>query len=426
MTFPRKRRQQRGFVLITMAAAAIALIGAMGLAVDLGRVFIAKNETQAFVDAEALAAALQLNGDATGINNAITTVTAGSNAYNFNNTDKWNFNTARVANPTVEFAAVSSGPWYTSAGAIAGAGVPYSSILYARVTATVADKLYFLPVVMSNAIYNQNVQSRAVAGQIAITSFTQGLIPFSAIAQGTTVGPNFGLVVGGQYDLQWPQFNGNNAQCNNGNPKNCFVQPPCPDESKAAMLAVIGQAGTNNYNWGSQTNGYWGAQSGSTLNDYIVGTQQLTAVAVGDNLAQPGSCNTTTGCLSNGNKASSANYLDDRVNSDPSNSTNLISQYLSDPNRNGRRMVYVPILNPTSSTTTTVVGYGQFLLISSLSPPGCNGACNNTGTTSDYYEGKLINGNDGYCAIYAGSIDIGSIDPGAGSSTGASRVKLVQ
>jgi len=38
--------RKRGFVLVTMAIAAIALIGMLGLAVDVGRMFIAKNETQ--------------------------------------------------------------------------------------------------------------------------------------------------------------------------------------------------------------------------------------------------------------------------------------------------------------------------------------------------------------------------------------------
>ena len=40
---------------MTMAVTAIAMIGAMGLAIDLGHIFIVKNETQAYVDAAALA-----------------------------------------------------------------------------------------------------------------------------------------------------------------------------------------------------------------------------------------------------------------------------------------------------------------------------------------------------------------------------------
>ena len=54
--------RERGFVLVTMAVAAIALIGVLGLAVDLGHMFISKNETQAYCDSAALAAALALDG----------------------------------------------------------------------------------------------------------------------------------------------------------------------------------------------------------------------------------------------------------------------------------------------------------------------------------------------------------------------------
>ena len=55
----RQKGGQRGFVLVTMAVAAIALIGVLGLAVDLGHMFISKNETQAYCDSAALAAAAE-------------------------------------------------------------------------------------------------------------------------------------------------------------------------------------------------------------------------------------------------------------------------------------------------------------------------------------------------------------------------------
>ena len=61
MTVPQKssrRKGQRGVILVVMTAAAIALIGAMGLAIDMGHIFIVKNETQAYVDAAAIAASL--------------------------------------------------------------------------------------------------------------------------------------------------------------------------------------------------------------------------------------------------------------------------------------------------------------------------------------------------------------------------------
>jgi len=95
-----KTQRERGFVLITMAIITIALIGALGMAVDVGRAFIAKNETQAFCDAASMAAVLKMDGTATGISNAKTAVA--------NTTNAWNMDTASVSNPTIDFATSES------------------------------------------------------------------------------------------------------------------------------------------------------------------------------------------------------------------------------------------------------------------------------------------------------------------------------
>src|SRR5258706_10695529 len=92
----RRRQKQSGFVLIIMTAASIAMVGALGLAVDMGRGFIFKNETQHFCDAAALAGALQL--DCTSARVTTATSTATSLAGN------WNFGTTTVGSPTLEYA----------------------------------------------------------------------------------------------------------------------------------------------------------------------------------------------------------------------------------------------------------------------------------------------------------------------------------
>src|SRR5258706_15880374 len=71
---PRRNHRERGFVLITVAIAAIALISCLGLAVDVGGLFISKNEMQAFTDAAAIAGGLQIDGTNTGITAAQTAV----------------------------------------------------------------------------------------------------------------------------------------------------------------------------------------------------------------------------------------------------------------------------------------------------------------------------------------------------------------
>jgi len=53
---------RKGFALIATGACVVSLLGMLGLALDLGRVYIAKNETQSFTDTAAMAAVLKLNG----------------------------------------------------------------------------------------------------------------------------------------------------------------------------------------------------------------------------------------------------------------------------------------------------------------------------------------------------------------------------
>lgn len=64
------RRGERGFVLIVMAACMFLLLAVIGLCFDLGRIYIARNEAQIFVDAASLAAAQQIDGTAAGIDRA--------------------------------------------------------------------------------------------------------------------------------------------------------------------------------------------------------------------------------------------------------------------------------------------------------------------------------------------------------------------
>ena len=358
MTVPQnnsRRKSQRGMVLMTMAVTAIAMIGAMGLAIDLGHIFIVKNETQAYVDAAALAAALQLDGTAAGItraNNAATNMSAA-----------WNFSSTVLTSPTVEFSSAATGAsWFLAANVTSP-----STMTYTRVTKTVAPKIYFVPVVMTNKIYATNVQSRAIAGQVVLaanTSIAQGLGPFTGIAacaHGSTMvqceataSNNFGLTVGAEYDIQWPQYNKNRQGCNNGNPTSgnedkCFVRPPC-----AGDLALMGTGSDPMQEviqqWGASTNGYWGSQSTSQINKYILDQQQLAAVAIGTDITQD---------LSAGNKQGTSKILDDRVNQDTVNfdvsgiaasSSQKLADYLNSANQNpvhnGRRMMPVPIVYP--------------------------------------------------------------------------------
>jgi len=77
-----------------------------------------------------------------------------------------------------------------------------------------------------------------------------------------------------------------------------------------------------------------------------------------------------------------------------------------------------------NSTGNQVVGYGLYLLMTNVSSTG----------TSDYYANgdngitSKGQGNDPYCAIYAGPWILGSTTGGvsSSSSSGGGRVRLVQ
>src|SRR5262245_48692122 len=105
---------RRGYVLLTMGFAAVALFGALGLAVDIGRLFIAKSETQAFCDSASLAATLHLNGTSGGITAAKNAVTNSVNAWNMDSTSVTSPQSGQpVASYQVDFATSAAGPWAT-------------------------------------------------------------------------------------------------------------------------------------------------------------------------------------------------------------------------------------------------------------------------------------------------------------------------
>ncbi len=228
-----------------------------------------------------------------------------------------------------------------------------------------------------------------------VAALKRGVSPYTAVTT-SGAGPNFGLEVGKPYDIQWPQFNGTRAGCGASNPDKCFVSPPCTGDSQASRAAVITA-------WASSNNGYWGDSSNSVIQQEILDVIQMAPVNVGDNIAP---------LLTNGNKASEAVYLDERAGQDSNLSDNTLSAYLASTPHNGRRLIPVVIVQPVDPTRTNVVGYGQFLLYAN-------------GLDTNYYR-KSTNGNDPFCAIYAGPYNIGSINPGAGGSTGATWVRLVE
>jgi uncharacterized membrane protein len=111
--------RQRGFVLIAMSITMLLLLAVMGLAFDLGRVYIARNEAQVFTDAAAMSAASKLDGSSAGLAKARAAVARLPM--------RWNLGTQEFTGVVVEFSA-DGVKWERDPGNI-------SSVTQARVTA---------------------------------------------------------------------------------------------------------------------------------------------------------------------------------------------------------------------------------------------------------------------------------------------------
>src|SRR5438128_1677473 len=105
----RRNRGERGFTLALMAVCLVTMLGALGLAIDLGRMFIYKTELQTFADASALAAVAQLDGTQTGVAAANTTATAGP--LGTTKPNGYNFDTVAVSNVATGYATTFSGTY---------------------------------------------------------------------------------------------------------------------------------------------------------------------------------------------------------------------------------------------------------------------------------------------------------------------------
>lgn len=84
-------------MLIAMAVALLLLVAMMGLAFDVGRIYIARNEAQVFTDAAAMAAAAKLDGTPAGVDRARKAVARLP--------VRWNLGTSAFTGVVVEFSA---------------------------------------------------------------------------------------------------------------------------------------------------------------------------------------------------------------------------------------------------------------------------------------------------------------------------------
>ena len=101
------RRPRNGFVLIITCVALTILLGFAGLGIDIARMYVIKSELQAFTDAAALTAAMELDGGSSGIaraRGAAAQLASGPHAM------KWDMGTKTISEIHESFAEGSQWP----------------------------------------------------------------------------------------------------------------------------------------------------------------------------------------------------------------------------------------------------------------------------------------------------------------------------
>lgn len=119
-----KRKQERGSILATSAIGMLAILLAVGLGVDVSRLYLSKAELQNAADAAALAGASGLNGRPTGIEEAADRAVQAMNNYDFNKTG------VTFPRTNVLFATNLDGPYVSEGSASGSAG----TIRFVKVT----------------------------------------------------------------------------------------------------------------------------------------------------------------------------------------------------------------------------------------------------------------------------------------------------
>lgn len=193
------------------------LLGFVGMALDLGRLYNRQAELQAVADSAALAAARQLNGSAAGIGNALAQAAAAVT------TARYQYHQRAIGwrDAALRFGSTAQGGWVDAAGAEAAAG----QLWFARVDAGalapdpgLVERLFMR--VLSPALASARVQALAVAGRVAIDVAPLAVCAMSTAPAAARANPGppantelveFGFRRGIAYDLMQLNPDGSSA-----------------------------------------------------------------------------------------------------------------------------------------------------------------------------------------------------------------------
>jgi len=296
---------------MTAAACAVGMVAMLGLSVDLGRMYIARNEAQAYVDSAALSAALELDGSLTGLQRARNAVAASTN--------RWHLATAAFAGTQTKFSTAQTGPWDANPASATG-------LRFVRVWATADPPLYFIPIVTAST--RGQVNAAAVAGQVQQTHYREGSFPFSPISHDES-DPNYGLTPGTHYTLRWASA-----------PR--LHQRVCDGDDDQSIIDRANATG--------EERGYIEEISASVIREAIEGGYQTRPLAVGDVVNMTG-----------GAKQTEQDAIVDRVRQDTDPNSRTYADYEAAGTGNGRRLIVVPI--NTWHPDYRVVGFATFFLM---------------------------------------------------------------
>jgi hypothetical protein len=324
--------------------------------------YIARNETQTFVDFAALAAVMELDGTTDGFARANTVVA--------NSGNNWNFNTQAFTNPTVNFSTAADGPWEANP----AVGNNYR---FVRVRATATVPMSMIHVITK--LMERPVGARAVAGQVKRSGVGEGSFPFSPLAHDRDDPQHAGLIPGNIYTLRWaanPSLKGGGGNI-------------CVGDQKQEVLDLY-EAG------GSEERGYIEETSASLIRQAILGDYQTTFRQIGEAVNMTG-----------GTKQTQRLAIIERIHSDLDVTSSDYATYLQNVNAggaNGRRLVVVPV--NSGAPDNIIVMYGLFYLLND-------------------YEYKA-GGNFPFCGEYIGPGMLGSKRRAASDEAGFYMAKLVR
>ena len=170
-------RAQRGAVAIILAATLILIIGLMGLALDLSRLYNRKVDLQVVADVTAMAAARNLAGTSAGIDaaRAAAALAAGRQKYNYGGTDiPW-------SETALQFSTSATSGWMSAEAAKANPG----PVMFARVDTSALNQIgelesFFLRIV-DERLAIMNTTAQAVAGRA-----TMNVTPLAICAMSST------------------------------------------------------------------------------------------------------------------------------------------------------------------------------------------------------------------------------------------------